>query len=143
VSAIRGFPPRRALVDTGAYYALSDRSERRHIDALAIRERLVRERWRLFTTNFIVAETHALHLSHLGYYYAQLFLEQLDQSPTVVVRVSRADELRARQILRRYDDKKFSYTDATSFAVMERLGMTHSFTFDGNFAQYQFTVLAP
>ena len=40
-----------------------------------------------------------------------------------------------------YDDKNFTLTDATSFAVMERLGMTEGFTFDRNFAQYGFTIL--
>jgi len=35
-----------------------------------------------------------------------------------------------------YDDKKFSYTDAASFVVMERFGIEAAFTFSGNFAQY-------
>ena len=32
---------------------------------------------------------------------------------------------------------------ATSFSVMERLGIQHAFTFDRNFAQYGWTVLVP
>jgi len=53
---------RRALVDTGAYFALAATGETHHQPANAIRARLVRERWRLTITNFIVAETHALLL---------------------------------------------------------------------------------
>jgi hypothetical protein len=37
--------------------------------------------------------------------------------------VSLDDEEKAKQIIRRYTDKTFSYTDAASFAVMERLGV--------------------
>jgi uncharacterized protein len=55
--------------------------------------------------------------------------------------VTAEDELRTRQIIYRYDDKNFSLTDATSFAVMERLRITTAFTFDHNFAQYGFQLL--
>ncbi len=43
--------------------------------------------------------------------------------------------------LYQYDDKDFSLTDATSFAVMERIRVPYAFTFDRHFAQYGFTVL--
>ena len=46
------------------------------------------------------------------------------------------DEVRARDILRRYDDKSFSYVDATSFSLMERLGIRQAFSFDPHFEQY-------
>jgi predicted nucleic acid-binding protein len=50
--------------------------------------------------------------------------------------VSLADEEKAKDIIRRYTDKTFSYTDATSFAVMERLGAREAFAFDPHFQQY-------
>ena len=53
------------------------------------------------------------------------------------------DEQRARQIIVAYTDKDFTFTDATSFAVMERLRIGHAFTFDDDFRQYGFTTLTP
>jgi predicted nucleic acid-binding protein len=50
-----------------------------------------------------------------------------------IVRVSRADEQAAWDLFRRYDDKTFSFTDCTSFVVMERLGLRKAFTFDNHF----------
>jgi predicted nucleic acid-binding protein len=139
----RGFPSYRALLDTSAYYALTDRGERTHQTARAIQQRLIRERWRLFSTNFILAETHALILNRLGYQRALRVLLEIDRSTTTVVRVSAADERKARDLIARYDDKAFSLTDATSFVVMERLGIDHAFTFDRNFMQYGLATLAP
>ena len=73
-------------------------------------------------------------------------LEQFDfdagAGELTIVRVEPEDEVRAREIIRRYDDKDFSLTDATSFAVMDRLGITTAFTFDRNFVQYGLDVLA-
>jgi predicted nucleic acid-binding protein len=54
----------------------------------------------------------------------------------IIVRVTPEDEAKAREITYRYDDKDFSLTDATSFAVMERLGIRAAFTFDRDFRQY-------
>jgi len=136
-------PPHRALIDTSAYYALTDRSENTHQAARAIQQRLIMERWRLFTTNFILAETHALLLNRLGYSLALRVLQAIDQSATTAVRVTAEDERRARSLIVRYDDKAFSLTDALSFIVMDRLQITHAFTFDRNFLQYGLLTLTP
>jgi uncharacterized protein len=132
---------RRALVDTSAYFALLDADDANHAQALAIRDRLIAEGWRLFTTSFILAETHALLLNRLRREIANRFLRAMEESPTTLVWVTPADVARARTIIYQYTDKDFSLTDATSFAVMERLGLRLAFTFDRDFAQYGFTVL--
>jgi predicted nucleic acid-binding protein len=135
------YRPYYALVDSSAYYALAHSRQENHPAARAIADRLARERWRLFTTNFILAETHALILIRLNRVVALQVLSQIEQSPTTIIRVTAADEARARAILRQYQDKAFSLTDATSFAVMERLGISQAFSFDRNFAQYGFPAL--
>jgi len=48
--------------------------------------------------------------------------------------VSEEDENKAWQIILRYQDKDFSYVDATSFIVLERLGIRDAF--DEHFEQY-------
>ena len=133
----------RVLVDTSAYFAFADTREQNNRVATSIMTRLGEEQWQLFTTNFVLAEAHALFLTRLGRDVALRFLEALDGSATTVIRVSAADEQRARAIVSRYDDKDFSLTDATSFSVMERLRIPAAFTFDRNFAQYGLTVLEP
>ncbi len=60
---------------------------------------------------------------------------------TSIERILEEDERHARRILDQHDDKTYSYTDATSFAVMERLGLTDVFTFDRHFTQYGFSPL--
>jgi predicted nucleic acid-binding protein len=132
---------RWALVDTSAYFALTYSRETTSAAARAISMRLRAERWRLFTTNFILAETHALVLTRLNRSVAARVLADIDRSTTTIIRATAEDEQRARAILAQYQDKDFSLTDTISCAVMERLGFGYAFTFDHHFAQYGFVVL--
>lgn len=134
---------RRALVDTSAFFAISNARDVQHPTAQAIASRLRREQWHLSTTNFIVAETHALLLSRAGRQVAATILAGIDRDDITIIRVSEADEQRAREIIYQYDDKDFSLTDATSFAVMERLHIAHAFAFDHHFTQFGVVLLGP
>lgn len=128
----------QVLVDTSAVYALVDRDDAYHRKAVAILRALPRRGLTPLLTNFIVAESHALILSRLGAEMARRWL--LGQVWRIEAVHSR-DEERAKEIIRRYTDKSFSYTDATSFAVMERLGVREAFGFDPHFQQYGLKLL--
>ncbi len=134
---------RRVFVDTSAYLALLDRADSYHTEALAILQWLANRRFRQFTTNTLISETHALLLSSLGSARARKFLQDIAESNTVIVRTSFRDEEHAKSILFKYTDKDFSLADAISFAVMERLQISSAFTFDHHFAQYGFAMLTP
>jgi predicted nucleic acid-binding protein len=93
-------------------------------------------------TNFIRAEAHALILNRPGHAAATQFLTSLSTAPsTVLERVTEQDEEGALRLIARYQDKDFSMTDATSFVVMERLGLQHAPSFDNDFRQYGWTLL--
>jgi uncharacterized protein len=134
---------RRALVDSSAYLALIDEDDENHDTAVTILQQLISGRFRQFTTNYMLAEAHALILSTLGNQKANEFLQRILDSNTVIVRANLRDEEMARSILFRYTDKLFSYTDAISFAIMSRLGISSAFSFDDDFRQYGWTILTP
>ncbi|GMR23347.1 MAG: PIN domain-containing protein [Acidobacteriota bacterium] len=128
----------RILVDTSAVFALVDRSDQWHSAARAELDGLKKARSEPLLTNFIVAECHALVLARLG---APLARKWLVDNVWPVQRVTVDDEAKAISIISQYTDKTFSYADATSFAVMERLGIRKAFAFDPHFRQYGFQVI--
>lgn len=128
----------RILVDTSAVFALLDRSDANHAVARTRLEQLKRRRIEPLLTNFIVAESHALALSRLGGEVARRWLVG---NVWPVERVTEDDESKAEAIVGRHVDKTYSYTDATSFAVMERLRLRTVFAFDPHFRQYGFQLL--
>lgn len=131
----------KVFLDTSAFFAFTNAADNSHAEALAIMRRLGRQDADLFTSNFIVAETHALLLTKVGHMLALQFLSSLSTSTIKLVRATERDERRAVAIIEKYADKDFSYTDATSFAVMERLHIREAFSFDSDFEQFGFTLV--
>ncbi len=127
------------FIDTSAFYAMLDRSDRWHGEALRGFERLTRERRPILTSNLVVAETYVLARHALGHAVAVRWLESLDIS---LAYQTESDHEQARVLLARFEDKDFSYTDAVSFVLIERLAMGTAFTFDTHFRQYGIQILA-
>jgi predicted nucleic acid-binding protein len=107
VSIPRSLRERRVFVDSSAYLALLDDDDQFHGDAIRIVNQIAEQRFRHFVTNAIVIEAHALILSAMGIRTATRFLQDIENSNTVVIRVRAADEERAKQIIDQYDDKDF------------------------------------
>lgn len=136
-----GLSHHTVFVDTSGLGAYVIKRDAFNASAHIIQDRLQRERWLLATTNFVLAELHAFILRRADQTLALRVIQEIRGSTTRIERVSEPDEARALDILTRYTDNDFSFTDATSFAVMERLGIGTAFTFDHHFGQYGFQAL--
>lgn len=128
------------FVDTSAHYAFLDRKDRNHVPASGLWRSLSAKKLRPITSNFVLAESHALILQHIGYTEARDFLKRLRLS-IPIERVTEQDEKRALEIIEGYSDKQFTYVDATSFAIMERFRIRNAFAFDKHFTQFGFVAL--
>jgi len=130
------------FVDTGAWFALADKSDQFHDPAVKIYPDLLKGYPYLTTTNLVVAETYILIRRALGYQPAITFLENLSASPRITKIYSEATlEDKAENIIRKYQDQDFSFTDAVSFAVMEEYGIKKAFSFDQHFLIAGFTIV--
>ncbi len=129
------------FVDTGAWYALLDKNDSYHAAAVEFKESLTHS---LVTTNFVADEIITLAGARLGHDIAVEICEKLwNESIATLVRVTSQDEKKAWEILVKHRDKGFSFTDCTSFAIMERLGIIEAFAFDEHFGQYDNLIRLP
>jgi predicted nucleic acid-binding protein len=129
----------RVLVDTSAVYALIDESDANHTAARRGLERMRADKDTPLLTNFILGESHALLLSRLG---ADVARSWLTRSIWPIERVTPEDEAAAKEIVRKHTDKSYSYVDATSFAVVERLRIRAALAFDRHFRQFGVKLIA-
>jgi len=124
------------IVDTGAWYALADTSDRHHAEARRFYETYP-GRSKLLTTDLVVAETFALLSALLGRHRALAFWAGLREARIPILPVTSADTESAWHIVQAFDDQAFSFVDCTTFALMERLGIHDAFAFDAHFLVYR------
>jgi predicted nucleic acid-binding protein len=125
------------LVDTGAWYAVADASDRHHTEA----RRFYLEQaplGRFVTTDVIVAETWALVSARLGRAAAITFWETLRETRTPILTIEAMDLESAWHIIHAFPDQTFRLVDATTFALMARMGIDEAFAFEAHFLVYRF-----
>jgi predicted nucleic acid-binding protein len=83
------------FVDTGAHDALADVQDPDHDDAVRLLHQMVRLRYALVTSNFVLAEVSTLVRQRLGREAAMQYVEGLRAGAPQVISVSTAEEERA------------------------------------------------
>lgn len=133
---------RRIFVDTGAWDALADSRDPNHESALQFRDEIAGQ-CSLITTDYVLDELYTLLLMNVGYPQCVNFKRQLgaliEEGVLVVEWVSPAIAAEAWEVFERFNtDKRWSFTDCTSYAVMKRHNIDEAFAFDHHFVQMGF-----
>ena len=127
------------FADSSGWIALFDPDDKRY----ALVQNWVREisehDHRLVTTDYILDETITHLVATVNHNKAESFaVWVLAQKRLQIVHIDEELWDEALALFRRYDDKEFSFTDCTSFAVMQRLKINDAFSFDHHFKQMSF-----
>jgi predicted nucleic acid-binding protein len=121
------------FVDTGAWAALFVPADPLHVSAQGW---LLENRDRLVTTDYIVDEVLTLIQTRFSVQVAIRAGQSLfDERLSSLVHVTPEDLDRAWKVFRTHADKRWSFTDCTSLATMERLKIGKAFAYDKHFTQ--------
>jgi predicted nucleic acid-binding protein len=124
------------FVDTSAFVALRNESEAEHGAARAALAALLAEGVALYTSNYVFAETYTALMVRDSRDEAIEWGRRFRAGGAIdLVHLDRATEERAWEILEQHADKRWSYVDATSFALLERDRGSEAFAFDAHFSQ--------
>jgi uncharacterized protein len=128
------------FIDTSAFYALMDSSDRYHEKARKLWISLLDEESHLKTTNYIIIETLALIQSRLGFEAAHLFSGNI----LALMDILWVDEPRhnlAFELWLSLGRKKSSLVDCVSFITMRYYSLEHVFGFDRHFDEQGFKIM--
>lgn len=68
-------------------------------------------------------------------------LQLIERRRLSLIWIDQAYFAQARSIFERYDDQEFSFTDCTSFAICQQIGIQHAFALDRDFKIFGLNVL--
>ncbi|MGE3712518.1 MAG: type II toxin-antitoxin system VapC family toxin [Hyphomicrobiaceae bacterium] len=122
------------FVDSSVWFAAAVTKDRGNLRAKAI----LREADELLTSDHVLIETWLLLRSRSGRHAAEQFWDGLRRGAARLETVSPSDLDAAWRIGEAFRDQDFSLVDRTSFALMERLGITTAASFDNDFAVYRY-----
>ncbi|MGH8193363.1 MAG: type II toxin-antitoxin system VapC family toxin [Woeseiaceae bacterium] len=130
------------FVDTSGLYALVEKNDAHHTRARRAVENLLRAGRKLVLTDYIVDETTTLAKARSGKRVAVRVLDLLERSAGIRIEwigSSRFEETKT--MFRKHADHGYSFTDCTSFVVMNELGLTEALTIDRHFREAGFEAL--
>jgi len=132
------------FVDTSAFLAIENRKDAYHRRALIYREGLLKSGRSLITTDYVLDESYTIIRLRAGHAVAVQFGEDIRASRIIQIVYMTSELLEeAWRIFKSFADKEFSFTDCTSFALMEHLHIDTAFTFDDHFTQYGKFIVRP
>lgn len=126
--------------DTGAWVALSVPGDRNALAARRFHGEVARGiHGAIVTTNFVLDEAATLVRMETDVDTASRLLHgALQDSAVTVVWIGPEHFLAALEMFQRHTDKRWSFTDCTSFAMMKELEIKTAFAFDRNFEEAGF-----
>jgi len=130
----------RFLIDTWGWYALGNVRERQHNEIKTFYEESRKTGAVIYTTDYILDEMITLLYRRISAFTARSFTHRvMDAVDRGYLRLEEITATRFRHawgLRQRFHDKPMiSFTDLTSFVVMQDLRLTHVLTDDANFTQ--------
>ena len=129
----------KLFFDTGAFCALSVPEDRHNADAKLILRRELARNPRQFTSNYVLDETYTLIRTRRGHAPAVNFLNGFKHLGISVLRVTEEIEDEALTLFKKLDFPRLSFTDCTSFALINAHRIDHVFSFDDHFRFFRFS----
>jgi hypothetical protein len=127
------------FVDSSGWIALFDQNDKYYGRASSWISEISGRGDRFTTTDYVLDESITHLASTVNHATGESFaVWVLQQKHVQIVRIDEELWNEALTLFRRYDDKDFSFTDCTSFVVMQRLKLTEVFGFDHHFEQMKF-----
>jgi predicted nucleic acid-binding protein len=126
------------FLDTSAIYALADRDDKHHLEAVRLYQEALTNREGFIVHNYILVESAALLQRRLGLAIAIQFLR--DARTFTIIWVDDDLHDNARRRLEAPNSAQISFVDAMSFQVMTRHRIVNCLTFDKHFAQEGFSL---
>lgn len=130
----------KVFIDTGFWLALFNKKDINHKKSLEVWRT---EKNEYYISDFILFETLTfLNCSVKNHRLASEFLAYIETTNEIqMFTITEKVKERAIQVFKTYSDKSFSFTDCSSFVVMDLNTIKYAYTFDDHFKQMGYSII--
>ena len=127
----------KLFVDTWGWLALADRGEKQHQQVMSFYAERTRRTGLVVTSDYVLNELLTILFSRLPFEIATRFADSVLRSPFITIeRITPERFQKAWELRLKFSDKpRISFTDLTSMAAMNELGIVDVLTADKHFMQ--------
>ena len=113
------------MIDTAGFLALWDSTDTHHPKAVKLLSRLSAQGRRVITSDYVIDETATLLLVRHSHQASSDFLKTIENSEAIALEWIGPDRFQSTsRFFRKHSDKKWSFTDCTSFCLMQELRLS-------------------
>ena len=131
------------FIDTGAFFASKVKNDTNHLSAVKIEAQIREGKFgKIITTNYVLDELFTLFKARTSAKDAIKIGNAIRNSPNIrIIWILNALEAKSWEYFTNYRDKTYSFTDCTSFIVLQSLRIDTAFTYDSHFKQAGFKII--
>ncbi|MBI5683377.1 MAG: type II toxin-antitoxin system VapC family toxin [Deltaproteobacteria bacterium] len=128
----------KVFIDTSAFCALAIPKDQNNSNAKAIHTKLQEQKAIIYTSDYILDESYTLLKMRGSHTTSVKFMDEIGKSHINILKIDEHIETAAKAIFRKFEDKRLSFTDCTSFVVINQFGIEAVFAFDEHFKYHPY-----
>lgn len=129
----------KVFVDTSAFCALTIPKDQYNLTAKVIYKRIQERNAIIYSSDYVMDEVYTLLKTRSSHATSVKFMDQVDKSGVIILHITEDTEADAKTIFRQFKDKKLSFTDCTSFALINQFDLDVVFAFDEHFRYHPYS----
>nr|AKQ05357.1 nucleic acid-binding protein, contains PIN-like protein [uncultured delta proteobacterium Rifle_16ft_4_minimus_27247] len=129
----------KVFIDTGAFCALTIPKDEHNQKAKSIHKQLKDRHAILYSSDYVLDEVYTLLKTRASHTTSVKFMDELKESHITILHIAEEVEDAAKAIFRQFEDRRLSFTDCTSFALINHSGFDAVFAFDEHFRYHPYT----
>jgi predicted nucleic acid-binding protein len=129
----------KVFIDTGAFCALTVPHDQFNPRAKSVHQQILNKKVHAYSSNYVLDEVYTLLKTRSSHVISVKFMDEIQKSHTNILRVTEDIEEVAKTIFRKFFDKRLSFTDCTSFALINHFHIEAVFAFDEHFRYHPYS----
>jgi predicted nucleic acid-binding protein len=129
----------KVFIDTSAFCALTVPKDQFNSTAKIIYKQIQDKKSYIYSSDYVLDEVYTLLKTRGSHAVSVRFMEEIQESHIIILRITEDIEEAAKTIFRQLPDKRLSFTDCTSFALINHFDIEAVFAFDEHFRYHSYS----